>query len=79
VVDAQKKRVAVAVMVTAKDDSRIKFEGRSRGETADTNDFLTFELLPGREYLVKAAGMEKPIKAGAAGHSQMIEIVVGEN
>ena len=75
VFDAGKKRVAVDVIVTAKDDPKVKFEGKSRGETADTNDILSFKLQPGREYVIAVGGVEKTIKT-AENVQQQIEIVV---
>jgi predicted peptidase len=77
VVDAAKKRVAVPVTVGESGDSKTKFDGTSRGETADTNDILAFDLQPGREYVVKVAGAEKTIKTGEAGSQQTVELVAG--
>lgn len=76
VFDGEKKRVAVVVTVTAKVEPTTKVEGRSRGETADTNDILSFDLQPEREYVVAAAGVEKTFKTAANGHQQ-IDISVG--
>jgi hypothetical protein len=76
VIDASKKRVAVPVVVNLSDDKAVKHEGTSRGESADTNDFLTFELKPNREYVVKAAGIDKKFKTGEAGQQQTIEVVL---
>jgi hypothetical protein len=46
----------VAARVTVKDltDSTVRFEGTSRGETADLNDRLSFQLPWQRTYLVEA-------------------------
>lgn len=76
VIDASKKRVAVPVLLTASDDASVKHEGKSRGEAADLNDFLTFELKPNREYVVKAGGTEKKFKTAEAGQNQTIEVVL---
>jgi Transglutaminase-like superfamily len=73
VVNDSKKRVAVAVTVTG---DKVKLEGKSRGETADTNDLLTLELPPNKEFTVVAGGVEKSIKTGAGGVLQVVEIVL---
>jgi Transglutaminase-like superfamily len=75
VVDAEKKRVAATVTVTTKDDPKSKLEGKSRGESADTNDFLTFDLQPGREYVVSVQSEAKTITTPATGQQQ-VDIVV---
>jgi Transglutaminase-like superfamily len=76
VVNSGKKRVAAEVTVTAADDPKAKLEGKSRGESADTNDLLNFDLPPGREYVVKVAGVEKTVKTEAAGKQQVVDIVL---
>ncbi len=55
----KKMRLAVPVTVTDRQDAARVVRGESRGEGADTNDILTFELPAGREYLVR---VEKPIR-----------------
>jgi hypothetical protein len=76
VVNAAKERVAAPVTVTAGGDPKARFEGRSRGETADANDILSFDLLPEREYVVTVAGVEKAVRTAAAGRQQTIDIVL---
>ncbi len=71
VVDAKGKRTSVAVSVTGP----TKHEGTSKGESADLNDFLSFELKPGMEYTVKAGDATKTVTAGKAGESTVIEII----
>src|SRR5262249_49802185 len=39
-------------IVEGDDTGKVK-RGESRGETSDTNDILTFELVPGREYTLR--------------------------
>src|SRR5262249_59738577 len=39
-------------IVEGDDTGKVK-RGESRGETSDTNDILTFELVPGREYTLQ--------------------------
>ena len=74
VANAEKKRVAVPVTVTEVADPKTSLRGKSRGETADANDFLTFDLKPNRDYAVRVAGAEKTIKTGPAGGQQTVEI-----
>lgn len=76
VVTEAKKRVEVAVTVTAAGEVKPQGEGKSRGESADTNDLLTFELPADREFVVKAGGVAKAVKTGPAGGRQTVEIVV---
>jgi len=76
VIDESKKRVAVAVIVSPKDDAKVKLEGKSRDDKADLNDFLNFELKPNAEYTIKAGKAEKAIKTEVAGRNQLIEIVL---
>src|SRR5947209_3963999 len=73
VTDGSKKRVAISVTVTGE---KTKLAGQSRGETADLNDLLTFDVLPGKEFTVTAGGVEKKVTAGKAGEQQTIEIEV---
>ena len=68
--------VEAAVTVTAAGEVKPQAEGKSRGETADTNDLLTFELPADREFVVKAGGVAKPVKTGLAGGQQTVEIVL---
>jgi poly(3-hydroxybutyrate) depolymerase len=76
VVDAARKRVVMSVTVTAVDDPTVRHRGESRGETADANDLLTFDLGPNREYVVAVGGVEKTIRTGAAGRQQTVEITL---
>ena len=73
VLDGSKKRVAVPVTVTGE---KGKLEGRSRGETADLNDLLGFDLAPATGYTVSAGGVEKKVTTGAAATQQVVEIVL---
>lgn len=72
VLDANKKRVAVPVTVS---DGKAKHEGKSRGESADLNDTLDFNLKPQTEYTVTAGGATKTITTGKAGEATTVEIV----
>ena len=73
VLDHSKKRVAVPVTVAGETTKRA---GTSRGETADTNDLLTFDLPPAKEFSVSAGGVEKKVTTGKAGEQQVVEIAL---
>ncbi len=70
VLDAKGKRTSVTVRVTGP----TKHEGTSKGESADLNDFLSFELKPGMDYVVTVGDATKTVVAGKAGESTVIEI-----
>jgi hypothetical protein len=75
VLNADKKRVVVAVSVTAGSDPKSKLEGKSHDESVDTNDFLSFELQPEREYVVAVGTNSRTITAGKAGESRIVDFV----
>ena len=62
------KRVVAPVMLTDTSADGAKQAGTSRGETADLNDILPFEVVPGRTYKlsVVAGGrtLDREVKAG---------------
>jgi transglutaminase-like putative cysteine protease/predicted esterase len=58
-----KKRLVLPVVVEEKASRREKCRGVSKGELADTNDLLAFELQPGRRYVVRVGA---PVRAEAA-------------
>ena len=76
VLDGSGKRLAVPVQIVAKSDGKETKQGMSRGETADRNDILTFELTPEREYLISAGTIRKSIIAGASGAVQSLDLIV---
>lgn len=76
VIDQGKKRVAIPVTVMEKAEGAKALMGTSRGETADLNDILSFDLTPGREYTITAGKLERKIKTGAAGEQLTIEILI---
>ncbi len=78
VVNTDKKRVAAAVTMTEVGNPTSRLEGKSRGESADTNDILTFDVRPEKEYVIRSAGVEKTIKTGLAGAELVVEIVAKE-
>jgi hypothetical protein len=56
------------------------FRGESRGEGADTNDVLTFELLKGRDYVLRVGNptrQEKPFKT-TADKQQFVDVEIAE-
>ena len=79
-----KKRAALPVEVVDRDDPTQVLRGESRGEGADTNDVLTFELPRGRDYLLrlgkpvrrevpfKTATEEQQVYADASTRSQLL-------
>jgi hypothetical protein len=73
VVDGSKKRVAVAVTVAGE---KTQLKGMSRGETADANDLLAFDLPPAKEFTLTAGGVDKKITTGKAGGQQVVEIQI---
>lgn len=76
VLNADGKRVESDVTATATGGAKKTYSGKSRGETADRLDFLTFELPPNEEFEVTVGGASKVVKTGAAGESKLIEIVI---
>ncbi len=73
-----KKRLALPVAVVERLDPKLIFHGDSRGETSDANDILTFELTPGRDYVLRVGKpvlLEKPFKTTAE-KRQLLEVEV---
>ena len=75
VVNVDGKRVVADVTATATGDAKKTYSGKSRGETADRLDFLSFDLPPNEEFAVKVGSASKTVKTGAAGETKLIEIV----
>jgi hypothetical protein len=72
------KRAALPVAVVEAQDPNKVFRGESRGERADPNDLLTFELPRGRDYLLRLGRpvrLEKPFRTAAA-EQQLLEVEV---
>jgi hypothetical protein len=65
----------IVVMVTVSEGDKVLKDGKSNGESADTNDFLTFELEPNREYTIRSGTAEKKIKTGEAGKPITVNLV----
>lgn len=66
-------RAVASVTIVEVGDAKATLSGDSKGETADRNDILAFELTPGREYTVKVGTIEKTIKP-EAGKELLVEI-----
>jgi transglutaminase-like putative cysteine protease/predicted esterase len=74
----RKQRLAVPVAVVDRLNANQVLSGESRGEQADTNDVLAFELRKGRDYLLrlgKPVLLEKPFKT-AAEPQQFLDVEV---
>ena len=71
VIGADKKRVKADVTVT---DGKADVSGKSKDESADTNDFLTFDLKPETEYTVKVGTATKAFKTEKAGTTQTVQV-----
>jgi hypothetical protein len=76
VINPEKKRLALPVTLMEAADSKTPLQGTSRGDTADLNELLSFDLQPERGYTITVAGVRRTIKTGAAGGQQTIEITV---
>jgi hypothetical protein len=76
VLDQNQKRVVTAITVSSPTDTSIKLEGKTRGESADLNDFLTFDLAPDKEFTIKASTSEKKVRTGAAGSQQVVDFMI---
>jgi predicted peptidase len=73
-----KKRLALPVVVVDRQDPKVIFSGDSRGETADSNDILFFELAPNRDYVLRVGKpvlLEQPFKTTAE-KRQLVEVEV---
>ena len=80
---ADPKLVRVMIRVTGPDGKRVKESvtvdtrtGQSKDESADTNDFLTFDLAPDRDYKLLVGEVESTFRTKAAGEQQLIEVKV---
>jgi transglutaminase-like putative cysteine protease len=70
----KKERSIVDVTVTDTMDAKASFTGKSRGETNDLNDILSFDLVPGREYVVKIGKTVEKTVTVKAGKELLLEI-----
>ncbi len=76
VVDSNKQRVETGVKVVSTADPQRKFAGKSRGETADTNDILGFDLIPGQVYEFAIGDMSRKITVSTDDKEQIVEITL---
>jgi len=77
VLDANKKRLVAPVVIVGVSEPKFKTVGQSRGESADLNDLLGFDLKPEQEYEVVVTGAERQsFKTGKVGQSRTIEVVL---
>lgn len=76
VTDNSKKRVAIAIKLSLKDDPKSQLDGISKGESADTNDFLTFELKPQQDYVIYFGDQQKMLRTELAGKQQIIDFIL---
>ena len=60
------QRVAARVTVTDAADAAMAFAGTSRGETADLNNILPFQLVPGHTYHVEIQDHDKSVNKDIA-------------
>lgn len=74
VLNADGKRVERPVTVTDAADAKREFRGKSRGETADTNDIAGFDLTPGGEYQVEVDRTTTSVTLPADGKEHVVEI-----
>ncbi len=75
VVDSDGKRVTHKTVVSWPE---FKKEGASRGETNDTNDFLTFDLPRAVEIEIEVAGVKQKVKTSETDKEQLVEIKLGK-
>ncbi|MFO0803186.1 MAG: transglutaminase domain-containing protein [Gemmataceae bacterium] len=73
--EGKKERAVANVTLTGPKQDPLAITGKSRGETHDLNDILSFEVIPGREYVVKVDGVEKTFTV-EAGKELVLELEV---
>jgi predicted peptidase len=76
VLNASKKRVAVPVTIR---DTNEKWEGQSKDESADTNDYLTFHLPPNGEYKLTVGTEEQKFETKAIGEQKIIQVIIANS
>ena len=75
VVDGQRQRVVQGVRVIAQTEAKEEQSGESRGESADLNDILKFEVQPGADYVVKVGDLERKVRVVTDTGEFLVEIV----
>lgn len=76
VLDGGRQRVVQPVRVIPQTDAKAELSGDSRGETADLNDILRFEVQPGADYVVKVGNLERKVRVVTDTGEFLVEIVV---
>jgi hypothetical protein len=80
VVESNGKRVVADILVTDPANPATVLKDKSRGETADLNDFAVFKLMPGRKYHLVARRdnrlVESDVTPKAAG-DQLVTLTLG--
>lgn len=72
VVNQERKRIPVPVTITDTKDEKKKWEGQSKDESADTNDFLTFMLPPHRVFNLTIGSETRKLETNEAGKDQLL-------
>lgn len=76
VVNQDQKRIAVPVTITDAKDDKKKWEGQSKGESVDTNDFLTFTLPPHRVFNLTVGPQTLKVETNEVGKEQLLKVAV---
>lgn len=76
VVNGERRRVVQPVRVIAQTDEKAELSGDSRGETADLNDILRFEVQPGADYVVKVGNLERKVRVVTDTGEFLVEMVL---
>ncbi|MEY4191119.1 MAG: hypothetical protein RIR17_1855 [Planctomycetota bacterium] len=74
--DSNGKRVSVMVRVTSPDDATFRLDGKSKGESADLNDFLSLELPPAKNFVLEIEGSTKTLRTGKPGERQLLDVEI---
>ena len=76
VLDGERQRVVKGVRVIAQSEGNQELAGESRGESADLNDILKFDVQPGADYVVKVGDLERKVKVVTDTGELIVEIAV---
>ena len=76
VLNGERQRVVQPVQVIAQTDGKAELSGDSRGETADLNDILRFEVQPGADYVVKVGKIERKVRVVTDTGEFLVEMVL---
>ncbi|MFM8289955.1 MAG: hypothetical protein ACKOGA_24955, partial [Planctomycetaceae bacterium] len=74
VYDAGGQRVIRGVAIAPPGAERPLFSGRSRGEMADLNDILGFEVEPGSEFVVRVGQVEQRVSCPADRPETIVDV-----